>query len=103
MNFIFQILILYLALNINIVSESTISYKLELFSSGGAYIDALPNKTIQNLAPGDQIVGRIKKTRIKENGAIVEKEVEIVKTSNGLKLRLKKLDNWQQIKNNIAN
>jgi hypothetical protein len=68
--------------------QPTKLFDMKLSSSGGAYIDALPNKTIQNLAPGDQIVGRIKKTRIKENGAIVEKEVEIVKTSDGLKLKI---------------
>ena len=75
MKFIRQILFIFLIWITNQVNASVITFKIELSSSTGAYIDALPNKTIQNLAPDDQIVGKIKKTRIRENGSIVEKEI----------------------------
>ena len=71
---------------------STKLFNVKQSSSGGAYLDALPNKTITEISAGDKVVGKISKTRVKQGGSVVEKDVHIIKTSNGLKLRYSNLE-----------
>ncbi|MNE29055.1 hypothetical protein D3C80_1225230 [compost metagenome] len=72
--------------------SSTKMFNVKQSSSGGAYLDPLPNKTITNISSGDIVVGKISKTRIKQNGTIIEKDVHVVKTSgNVLKLKFTNL------------